>query len=168
MSGYIYCISNNLLPNIIKVGYVTKKSLIELLNEANSNDNIWNPPSLYYYKYIKEVNDCKSKFNNIKKLLQKYQSNNILQNNFYNVELDDIIIFLDLMDGNEIDINSINKYEQKEEHEEQEEQEEQDNEQEEQEEQQEQEEQDQEQEEQEEQEEQDEKKKKKRKREKKE
>lgn len=123
MSGFIYCICNDVMPNILKLG-TTKKSLIQLLDDANNENNVWNPPSNYYLKYAKEVNDYKTKFTNLEKLLRKYQASNMLKNNFYQVELDDILIFLDLMDGVDVDINNMIHKEQEEQQEEVEKQEE--------------------------------------------
>ena len=116
MSGYIFCVNNELMPNILKLGYTTS-SLDSFMNQVNSEKNMWNPPSDYTLKYAKQVNDCENKFRNLEKLMKKYQKTALMRNSFYKVDLDDILIFLDLMDGDEVDLgnNDINNEEQVEE-----------------------------------------------------
>lgn len=116
MIGKIYIIKNDIMKNIIKIG-LTTDNLENILNEANNIENKWKPPSPYYIIYAKEVNDSKIKFKNLIKLLNKYQNENKLENHFYKVDLDDILIFLDLMDGKEITIKEENEQHENEQHE---------------------------------------------------
>ena len=59
--GYVYCISNEFMPGIYKVG-VTMRSPLERLKEANSSDT-WKIPT-YKIEFAKKVMDPKDKEKN--------------------------------------------------------------------------------------------------------
>lgn len=66
MDGYIYCFSNESMPNIFKIG-MTTRTPEERLTEANSSST-WKPPTPYKIVFVKRVSNplqCEKKIHNI-------------------------------------------------------------------------------------------------------
>lgn len=66
MDGYIYCFSNESMPNIFKIG-MTTRTPEERLTEANSSST-WKPPNPYKIVFVKRVStplQCEKKIHNI-------------------------------------------------------------------------------------------------------
>lgn len=101
--GYLYCFSNDCMPDVFNVGMTTRNPNIKL-NEANEYEE-WKPPMLYKIEVAKKVKDPEDKYEKLKKILNKYRINQI--QNFYKITLEEITNIFDLIEG-EIWNNEIN------------------------------------------------------------
>jgi hypothetical protein len=97
MSGYIYCFSNESMPNIFKIG-MTERTPDERLKEANMSDT-WRPPTPYKLEFAKKVNDVKNKETILHKLLEKYTQRINPKREFFRVSIEEVQTFFELMDG---------------------------------------------------------------------
>tara|TARA_B100001094_G_scaffold39000_2_gene33428 strand:+ start:2168 stop:3241 length:1074 start_codon:yes stop_codon:yes gene_type:complete len=94
--GYVYCISNEFMPGIYKVG-VTMRSPLERLKEANSSDT-WKIPT-YKIEFAKKVMDPKDKEKKLHKLLEKLMTRVHTRREFFRGEVNDVREIFDLLDG---------------------------------------------------------------------
>lgn len=95
--GYIYCFSNDSMPELVKVG-MTDRNPEERLKEANKPDT-FKPPSPYKIEFVKYVKDPKEKEKTLHKLLQKYTERVNTHREFFRISPDDLRVFFDLIDG---------------------------------------------------------------------
>lgn len=95
--GYIYCFSNVSMPGILKIGMTDRTPEIRL-SEANSSDT-WRPPTPYKIEFAKKVKNAIQKEKTLHILLEQYTSRINPRREFFNVSIEEIIKFFDLMDG---------------------------------------------------------------------
>lgn len=103
--GYLYCFSNESMPGILKIG-MTERTPIIRLDEANGSDT-WRPPTPYKIEYAKKVFYPKDKEKKLHTLLAKYTDHINPKREFFRVALDEVLPFMDLMDGNVWDTQDI-------------------------------------------------------------
>jgi len=99
--GYLYCFSNDCMPDVFNVGMTTRNPNIKL-NDANEHDN-WRPPVPYKIQIVKKVKEPRDKNIKLQKVLNKYH----IEQNFYKITLEEINNIFDLIEG-EIWNNEIN------------------------------------------------------------
>lgn len=95
--GYIYCFSNESMPNILKVG-MTERTPDIRLSEANSSDT-WRPPTPYKIEFAKKVSDAAGKEKTLHILLEQYTDRINPRREFFRVSPEEVRKFFDLMDG---------------------------------------------------------------------
>ena len=93
--GYVYCMSNPCMAGLYKIGY-TERSIEERLQEANVSDT-WRPPMPYILEFAKCVKEPNQKEKTIHTILNKFRVNP--KREFFRVELDQVKLLFDLMDG---------------------------------------------------------------------
>jgi hypothetical protein len=123
-SGFIYCLSNIAMPNLVKVG-MTKRTPKKRLAEANRN-NTWIPMP-YKIEFAKKVCNPKEKETTLHKLLEKYAGRINPKREFFTATPETVLLYFDLIDGEmwvESDSESEEKYWNEEQEEEEEEEEE--------------------------------------------
>ena len=110
--GYIYCLSNPLFPNLLKIG-MTERTPEERLREANSCT--WCPQK-FKIELAKKVNNPKEKESGIHSLLEKYGKRENPSREFFEVPVEEVKAFFDLIDGEyhtttpELNINNMPFY----------------------------------------------------------
>jgi hypothetical protein len=92
-TGYLYCISNQAIPEILKIGYTERDPLIRL-SEANQQDT-WKPPLPYVIEFARKVSECKEKEKVIHKLLEDKK----IKNEFFRENKGKVKLMFELMDG---------------------------------------------------------------------
>jgi hypothetical protein len=95
--GYIYCISNPSMPDILKIG-MTERHVITRLKEANSSDT-WRPPTPFVIEFAKKVSNVKDKEKTLHALLEQYTERVNPRREFFRVSVEEVRKFFDLMDG---------------------------------------------------------------------
>lgn len=95
--GYIYCFSNESMPNILKIG-MTERTPDIRLNEANASDT-WRPPTPYKIQFAKKVSDPVTKEKTLHVLLEQYADRIHPKREFFRVSAEEVKKFFDLMDG---------------------------------------------------------------------
>jgi hypothetical protein len=95
--GYIYCFSNESMPNILKVGMTERTPEIRL-NEANKSDT-WRPPTPYVIEFAKYVIHPQEKEKILHKILSQYSKRIHPTREFFQVSLEEVKTFFDLIDG---------------------------------------------------------------------
>ena len=93
--GYLYCISNESMPEIFKIGIADQIS--ELCNSFNNSD-VWKPPTPYKIEFAKNVLYPIQKITLLYKLLSRY-STQINNSDYFKVSLEEVNTFFDLIDG---------------------------------------------------------------------
>ena len=102
--GYIYCFSNPSLSNILKIG-MTERTPRDRLLEANSST--WTPTP-FKLELAKKVNNPRLKESILHKLLQKYNKRINNKREFFEISIEELKLFFDLLDGEEYTINDSN------------------------------------------------------------
>ena len=95
--GYIYCLSNEAMLGIYKVG-MTERTPEERLADANSSDT-FRPPLPYKIEFAKKVLDPKVKEAKLHKILEKYSDRVNPRREFFRAELELIRDYFALLDG---------------------------------------------------------------------
>ena len=95
--GYIYCFSNPSMPGILKIG-MTERSPDIRLKEANKSDT-WKPPTPYKIELAKKVINPKQKETTLHSLLSKYAIRINSKLEFFQISIEEVKIFFDLIDG---------------------------------------------------------------------
>lgn len=95
--GYLYCLSNQSMPGILKVGMTERTPEIRL-NEANSSDT-WRPPTPYKIEFAKKVYNPKQKETTLHTLLSQYTERINPKREFFRVSKEEVNTFFDLIDG---------------------------------------------------------------------
>lgn len=96
--AYIYCFSNQSMPNIFNIG-LTIESPIEHLTHINEAHD-QNLPTAYSFEFAKKVNNPEAKKEALYQLLTKYGTRVHPQKTFFRSTIEDIKALFDLMDGN--------------------------------------------------------------------
>lgn len=94
--GYIYCMSNESMPGIYKVGMTTRHPDARLL-EANMSDT-WRPPTPYRLEFYKRVYNPREKESEVHKLLTIHYERINQNREFFKVPLDNLKTHFDLLD----------------------------------------------------------------------
>ena len=94
--GYIYCISNVSMPNIVNIG-ITWMTPEQKIADINGLPILWRPPTPYKCEFAKRVLEAEHKKNAIYKVLS--QSRITPKQRFFNVPIEDVRTLFDLMDG---------------------------------------------------------------------
>ena len=94
--GYIYCISNASMPNILNIGmtWMTPEQKIE---DINGLPILWRPPTPYKCEFAKRVLEAEQKRNAIYKVLSA--SRITPKQRFFRVSIEEVKTLFDLMDG---------------------------------------------------------------------
>jgi hypothetical protein len=94
--GYIYCISNASMPNILNIGmtWMTPEQKIE---DINGLPILWRPPTPYKCEFAKRVLETEHKKNAIYKVLTHSRINP--PQRFFSVSIEEVRTLFDLMDG---------------------------------------------------------------------
>jgi hypothetical protein len=116
--GYLYCMSNESMPGILKVG-MTERTPDARLREANSSDT-WRPPTPYRIEFAKKVSNPYQKEKTLHVLLEQYTERINLRREFFRVSPEEVHTFFDLIDG---EMWEVPRQEQEEEEQEEEEEE---------------------------------------------
>ena len=95
--GYIYCFSNQSMPNLVKIG-ITERNPKDRLFEANRSDT-WRPPTPYKIEFAKKVSNPKLKELALHTILSKFTKRIYPKREFFESSIDDIKCFFDLIDG---------------------------------------------------------------------
>ena len=95
MSGYIYCLENESMPGLLKIGF-TERTMEERLAEANSSGT-FGPPSDYTVVFAKLVMNPRHKESNIHTLLKKHRINP--KKEFFSASKEYVKLLFDLLDG---------------------------------------------------------------------
>jgi len=95
--GYIYCFSNISMPGILKIGMTERTPEIRL-REANVSDT-WRPPTPYKIEFAKKVKNAIEKEKTLHILLEQYTFRINPRREFFNVSIEEVLKFFDLMDG---------------------------------------------------------------------
>ena len=93
--GYIYCFSNSAFPKLLKIG-MTQRTPEERLREANSCTWCPNP---YEIVLAKKVTKPREKEKSIHLLLSKYGNRENKNREFFEIEIDEVKQFFNLIDG---------------------------------------------------------------------
>lgn len=96
-SGYLYCMTNVCMPNLLKIG-MTERTPEERLKDANSPDT-WRPPTPYIIEFAKLVTNPKQKEATLHKLLEQYTERVHPRREFFRLPIEDVRTFFELMDG---------------------------------------------------------------------
>jgi hypothetical protein len=98
MEGYVYCISNQSMPGILKIG-ITERTPEERLVEANASDT-WRPPTPYLLEFSKKVTNPRQRETTIHTFLNDQRIHP--RREFFRTELDKVRLLFNLMDGETI------------------------------------------------------------------
>ena len=94
--GYIYCISNVSMPNIVNIG-ITWMTPEQKIADINGLPILWRPPTPYKCEFAKRVLEAEHKKNAIYKVLS--QSRITPKQMFFNIPIEYVRTLFDLMDG---------------------------------------------------------------------
>jgi hypothetical protein len=85
------------MPGILKVG-MTERTPEARLSEANASDT-WRPPTPYEIEFAKKVSNRSQKEKTLHTLLEQYTDRIHPRREFFRVSKEEVLKFLDLMDG---------------------------------------------------------------------
>jgi len=94
--GYIYCITNNGMPNMVKIGMTTKSPDKRLL-KANKSDT-WKSPYPFVIEFAKKVRYPYKREQEIHKFLEGYNLR-INDREFFNVSPNDVLQIFNQIEG---------------------------------------------------------------------
>ena len=94
--GYIYCVSNVSMPNILNIGITWMMPELRL-KEINELPGLWKPPTPYKCEFAKSVHNAGRKKEVIYKLLSQFRINPNYK--FFRVSMEEVRTIFDLMDG---------------------------------------------------------------------
>jgi hypothetical protein len=94
--GYIYCLVNDSMPDIIKVG-MTQCDINETLSLANNYD-MYKPPTPYKLEIVKCMDNFAEKYNAMCSLLTHY-AKQIESTEFFKISIKDLKLVFDLLPG---------------------------------------------------------------------
>ena len=94
--GYIYCISNISMSNILNIS-ITWMEPNKTIDNINGLFGLWKPPTPYILEFAKKVLNIEHKRNTIYKLLSEYRINQ--KQKFFCVPIEKVRTLFDLMDG---------------------------------------------------------------------
>jgi hypothetical protein len=93
--GYLYVMSNDSMPGILKIG-MTERTPDLRLKEANSSTWV---PIPYKIEFAKKLLEPKKKECTLHKLLTQYSERVNHRREFFRISLDEVKVYFDLMDG---------------------------------------------------------------------
>ena len=96
-TGYVYCMTNESMHGVVKIGMTTRKMEVRL-NEANKRDT-FKIPTLFVVAIAKKVNDPKDKEQTLHKILTHLGRRVEQRREFFNASVEDVKLYFDLMDG---------------------------------------------------------------------
>ena len=100
-TGYIFCLSNESMPGILKVD-MTEKSIQEMFDDMiiqiEDSDNHLVPPTSYEIEFAMKVNNPSDKLITLHNILEKY-TDRINYTYFFRASNEDVKEFFELMDG---------------------------------------------------------------------
>ena len=91
--GYVYCMSNPAIPDLLKIGY-TERPMEERLQEANSSTWV---PAEFSIVFARHVNEPNAKEQIIHRILKDKRSNP--KREFFRVSVEEVRLLFELMDG---------------------------------------------------------------------
>jgi len=97
-TGYIYCLSNESMPAIVKVG-MTKTSQRNPDIRAKELSSTSGVPTPFKVEFAKEVSNPKQKETTLHKLLSQYTLQVNPKREFFRVSPEEVMTFFDLIDG---------------------------------------------------------------------
>jgi hypothetical protein len=95
--GYVYCIANESMPGIVKIG-MTSRTPPDRLSEANGSDT-WRPPTPFVIKFAKKVRNALQKEKTIHRILEQYNERINLDREFFRISEEKAKLYFELMDG---------------------------------------------------------------------
>ena len=96
--GYIYCLSNELMPGLVKVGMT--RTLERTPNmRAKELSKPSGVPIQFEIEFAKEVSNPKQKETTLHKLLSQYTIRINPKREFFQVSPEEVMVFFDLIDG---------------------------------------------------------------------
>ncbi len=95
--GWVYCISNECMPGLLKIG-MTDRTPQQRLAEANRADT-WRPPIDFKIEFAKKVNNALQKEKTLHKLLEQYNERVNRSREFFRITVEKARLYFDLMDG---------------------------------------------------------------------
>ena len=95
--GWVYCISNESMPGLLKIG-MTDRTPQQRLAEANKSDT-WRPPTNFAIEFAKKVKNALQKEKTIHKLLEEYNERVNRSREFFKIDVKKARLYFDLMDG---------------------------------------------------------------------
>ena len=98
--GYIYCLTNNSMPGILKIGF-TLRNPNERLKEANSPQT-FKPPDSYEIAFAKRVRNPKEKERVIHEILKSKRINP--RQEFFRAVPDEVRLLFEIADGEYWDV----------------------------------------------------------------
>lgn len=98
-SGYICCFTNPSMPNVIKIAS-TEDTPDVLLQHSNTIDP-WRPPLPYQLEISKYCTYPQEKVKTLRMIISQYTPKLCSSRGFYNLSVDEIKLFFDLIDGQE-------------------------------------------------------------------
>jgi len=93
MSGFVYCMSNPLMPGLLKIGY-TERPMEIRLEEANASTWI---PADFSIEFARYVRDANHKEQTIHRILKDKRVNP--KREFFRASPEDVKLLFELMDG---------------------------------------------------------------------
>jgi hypothetical protein len=93
--GYLYCISNEYMPGILKIGK-TSRTPESRLKEANSCT--WAFPA-FRIEFAKKVKDVHRKEKLLHRLLEQYTERVLSRREFFRISIEEVRAFFDFTDG---------------------------------------------------------------------
>lgn len=95
--GWVYCISNESMPGLLKIG-MTDRTPQQRLAEANKSDT-WRPPTNFIIEFAKKVDNALQKEKTLHKLLEEYNERVNRSREFFKIDVKKARLYFDLMDG---------------------------------------------------------------------
>ena len=83
--GWVYCISNESMPGLLKIG-MTDRTPQQRLAEANKSDT-WRPPTNFVIEFAKKVKNALQKEKTIHKLLEEYNERVNRSREFFKIDV---------------------------------------------------------------------------------
>jgi len=103
--GYIYCISNASMPDILNIG-ITWMTPEQKMEDINGLSRLWRPPTPYKCEFAKRVLEAEQKRNAIYKVLSASRINP--PQRFFSVSIEEVKTLFDLMDGEYWTVSAAN------------------------------------------------------------
>lgn len=94
MSGFVYCIANSSMPDLVKIG-MTSRTVEERLSEANSNST-WTPFP-YHVEFAKWVLNAEQREKTLHRIFHSYRVSP--NREWFRVPVDTVRLHFELMDG---------------------------------------------------------------------
>ena len=92
--GYIYCLSNECMPGILKVGMTERTPDVRAKELFTTG-----VPTPFIIEFAKKVKDVKTKEKKLHELLEEYTDRVGMNREFFRVSPEKVSMFFDLMDG---------------------------------------------------------------------